>query len=249
VPGRLDALEWSSWHQRMIVALGVTWILDGLEASLIANVAPTLTRSDTLGLSATDVGVANSVYLLGQVAGALIFGHLADRLGRKRLFLITLALYLAATALSGLAPDYSVFLVFRLPAGSGIGGEYSAINSAIDEIVPARVRGAVDLAVNGSYWVGVALGAGATLIVLNERIFPAAIGWRVAVGRGALLGLVILPVRRHVPESPRWLLTHGYVKAAQATVERIEIEVYGARRAAVASVSAVLPVAVRAPPT
>jgi len=245
VPGRLDALEWSSWHRRMILALGVTWILDGLEASLIANVAPTLTRSDALGLSATEVGVANSVYLLGQVAGALIFGHLADRLGRKRLFLITLALYLAATALSGLAPDYSVFLVFRLLAGSGIGGEYSAINSAIDEIVPARVRGAVDLAVNGSYWVGVALGAGATLIVLNERIFPAAIGWRIAFGLGALLGLVILPVRRHVPESPRWLLTHGYVEAAQKTVERIEIEVYGAGRAAVASVSAVVPVAVK----
>ena len=229
----------------MILALGITWILDGLEASLIANVAPTLTRSDALGLSATEVGVANSVYLLGQVAGALIFGHLADRLGRKRLFLITLALYLAATALSGLAPDYSVFLVFRLLAGSGIGGEYSAINSAIDEIVPARVRGAVDLAVNGSYWVGVALGAGATLIVLNERIFPAAIGWRIAFGLGALLGLVILPVRRHVPESPRWLLTHGYVEAAQKTVERIEIEVYGAGRAAVASVSAVVPVAVK----
>ncbi|HTM31993.1 MAG TPA: MFS transporter, partial [Vicinamibacterales bacterium] len=245
VPGRLDALEWSSWHRRMILALGITWILDGLEASLIANVAPTLTRSDALGLSATEVGVANSVYLLGQVAGALIFGHLADRLGRKRLFLITLALYLAATALSGLAPDYSVFLVFRLLAGSGIGGEYSAINSAIDEIVPARVRGAVDLAVNGSYWVGVALGAGATLIVLNERIFPAAIGWRIAFGLGALLGLVILPVRRHVPESPRWLLTHGYVEAAQKTVERIEIEVYGAGRAAVASVSAVVPVAVK----
>lgn len=230
IPGRLDALEWSPWHRRMILALGITWILDGLEASLIANIAPTLQRPETLGLSATEVGFANTIYLVGQVAGALLFGHLTDRLGRKRLFLVTLALYLAATALSGLAPGYGIFLLFRLLAGSGIGGEYSAINSAIDELVPARIRGAVDLAVNGSYWIGVALGAGATLIVLNEQLFPVAIGWRLTFGFGALLGLVIVPVRRHLPESPRWLLNHGYVRDAQAVVEQIEIEVYGAKR-------------------
>jgi MFS family permease len=227
VPGRLDALVWSRWHQRLLLALGITWILDGLEASLVANVAPTLRHPDALGLSATQVGLANSVYLLGQVAGALIFGHLTDRLGRKRLFLVTLALYLGATALSGLAPNYAVFLGFRLLAGAGIGGEYSAINSAIDEMVPARLRGAIALGVNGSYWVGVALGAGVTLIVLDTRLFPIGLGWRVAFGFGAVLGLAILLVRRHMPESPRWLLTHGHVKAAIATVERIEAQVYG----------------------
>jgi MFS family permease len=227
VPGRLDALIWSRWHQRLLLALGITWILDGLEASLVANVAPTLRHPDALGLSATQVGLANSAYLLGQVAGALVFGHLTDRLGRKRLFLVTLALYLGATALSGLAPDYAVFLTFRLLAGAGIGGEYSAINSAIDEMVPARLRGTIALGINGSYWVGVALGAGVTLVVLDPRLFPIGIGWRVAFGFGALLGLAILLVRRHMPESPRWLLTHGHVQAAIATVERIEAQVYG----------------------
>ena len=227
VPGRLDALIWSRWHQRLLLALGITWILDGLEASLVANVAPTLRHPDALGLSATQVGMANSVYLLGQVAGALVFGHLTDRLGRKRLFLVTLALYLSATALSGLAPSYEVFLGFRLLAGAGIGGEYSAINSAIDEMVPARLRGAIALAVNGSYWVGVAMGAGVTLVVLDPRLFPIGVGWRIAFGFGAVLGLTILLVRRHMPESPRWLLTHGHVKAAIETVERIEAQVYG----------------------
>jgi MFS family permease len=227
VPGRLDALAWSRWHQRMVLALGITWILDGLEASLVANVAPTLRHPDALGLSATEIGIANSVYLVGQVVGALCFGHLTDRFGRKRLFLVTLAIYLGATAASGLAPSYAVFLGFRFLAGSGIGGEYSAINSAIDELVPARIRGTVDLAINGSYWVGVALGAGVTLIVLDTRILPIGIGWRVAFGLGAVLGLVILVVRRHLPESPRWLLSHGYVRQAIAVVEHIEAQVYG----------------------
>jgi len=227
VPGRLDALVWSRWHQRLLLALGITWILDGLEASLVANVAPTLRHPEALGLSATQVGIANSAYLLGQVAGALVFGYLTDRLGRKRLFLVTLALYLGATALSGLAPTYAVFLGFRLLAGAGIGGEYSAINSAIDEMVPARMRGTIALAVNGSYWVGVALGAGVTLVVLDPRLFPIGVGWRIAFGFGAVLGLAILLVRRHMPESPRWLLTHGHVKAAIETVERIEAQVYG----------------------
>jgi len=227
VPGRLDALVWSRWHQRLLLALGITWILDGLEASLVANVAPTLRHPDALGLSATQIGMANSVYLLGQVAGALVFGHLTDRLGRKRLFLVTLGLYLGATAFSGLALSYAVFLGFRLLAGAGIGGEYSAINSAIDEMVPARLRGAIALAVNGSYWVGVAMGAGVTLVVLDPRLFPIGVGWRLAFWFGAVLGLAILLVRRHMPESPRWLLTHGHVKAAIETVERIEAQVYG----------------------
>ncbi|MGE3956033.1 MAG: MFS transporter [Vicinamibacterales bacterium] len=227
IPSRLDSLSWSPWHRRMILALGITWVLDGLEASLIANIAPTLQSAATLGLSATQVGFANSVYLMGQVVGALVFGHLTDRLGRKRLFLATLGLYLGATALSGLAPGYEVFLVFRALAGAGIGGEYSAINSAIDELVPARIRGTVDLAVNGSYWVGVALGAGATLLVLDPRLFPIETGWRIAFGAGAVLGLIIVPVRRVLPESPRWLLNHGYVRLAHEVVRQIEVLVYG----------------------
>jgi MFS family permease len=227
VPPRLDALGWSRWHQRVVIALGITWILDGLEASLISNLAPTLQHPQTLGLSASQIGVASSLYLAGQVGGALLFGWLTDRLGRKRLFLVTLGLYLIATALSGLAPTFGVFLVFRLLAGAGIGGEYSAINSAIDELVPARIRGQIDLAINGSYWIGAALGAAGTMVLVNPNILPVAWGWRVAFFLGALLGAGILLVRRHVPESPRWLLTHGHVGAARETVATIEREVHG----------------------
>lgn len=227
LPARLDALTWSAWHRRVVLALGITWILDGLEASLIANLAPSLGDPRALGLSAAQIGLTNTVYLIGQVVGALGFGHLTDRLGRKRLFMVTLTLYLTATALSGLAPGLFTFMLLRGLAGAGIGGEYSAINSAIDELVPARVRGRVDLAINGSYWVGVALGAGVTVLVLNPALLPLAIGWRVAFGVGSLLGLAILLVRRHVPESPRWLLLHGYVQEARATVEQIEREIFG----------------------
>lgn len=229
LPPRLDALGWSRWHRRVVIALGITWILDGLEASLIANLAPTLQDERTLGLSGAEIGLANTMYLIGQVAGALGFGHLTDRIGRKRLFLVTLGLYLVATALSGLAPNLAVFLVFRTLAGAGIGGEYSAINSAIDELVPARIRGQIDLAINGSYWVGVALGAGLTLIILDPALLPVSAGWRVAFGLGALLGLAILVVRRDMPESPRWLLNHGRVTEATAIVERIEADVHGPR--------------------
>jgi MFS family permease len=225
VPLRLDALGWSRWHKRVIFALGITWILDGLEASLIGALGPTLRDPQTLGLTGGEVGFANTVYLIGQVIGALVFGHLTDRLGRKRLFLVTIALYLVATALSGLAPNYVVFLVLRFFAGAGIGGEYSAINSAIDELVPARIRGRIDLAINGSYWIGVAMAAGLTLILLDATVFPIALGWRLAFGFGAILGLSIMVVRRHIPESPRWLLTHGYVEEAHATTSEIETHV------------------------
>jgi MFS family permease len=245
VPGRLDALAWSRWHWRMVLALGITWILDGLEASLVANVAPTLRHPDALGLSATAIGVANSAYLVGQVIGALCFGHLTDRFGRKRLFLVTLAIYLCSTAATGLASSYAVFVALRFLAGSGIGGEYSAINSAIDELVPARVRGTIDLAINGSYWVGVALGAGVTLILLDTRLFPVAIGWRVAFGLGAVMGLAIMVVRRHLPESPRWLLSHGFVRDAVAVVEYIEAQVYGPGGRAGASVSSIAAIKVQ----
>lgn len=225
VPLRLDALGWSRWHKRVIVALGITWILDGLEASLVAALSPTLRDPHTLGLTGGEIGFASTVYLIGQVIGALVFGHLTDRLGRKRLFLVTIALYLAATALSGLAPTYEVFLVLRFFAGAGIGGEYSAINSAIDELVPARIRGRIDLAINGSYWIGVAMAAGLTLILLDATIFPIDIGWRIAFGFGAVLGLSIMVIRRHIPELPRWLLTHGYVEEAHATTLEIETHV------------------------
>ena len=227
VPGRLDALGWSRWHQRLILALGITWILDGLEASLVANVAPTLRHPDALGLSATEVGLANSVVPARPGGRRMVFGHLTDRLGRKRLFLITLALYLGATALSGLAPGFAVFLV--LPSAGGRRHRRRVLRHQLrDRRDDARApAGTVALAVNGSYWVGVGLGAGVTLIVLDPRLFPIEVGWRVAFGFGALLGLAILLVRRHMPESPRWLLTHGHVQAAIATVERIEAQVYG----------------------
>lgn len=229
VAQRLDRLPWSTWHRRVLLALGITWSLDGLEASLVANLAPTLTRADTLALSAGEVGLSNTAYLLGQVLGALLFGWLTDRKGRKKLFLVTLGVYLGATACGGLAPNLAVFAAFRFLAGAGIGGEYSAINSAIDEIVPARVRGQVDLAINSTYWIGVAVGSALTLLLTNPALVPVAYGWRFAFGLGALFGLVILVVRRHIPESPRWLSLHGRGVEAEATMTAIESAVYGAR--------------------
>jgi MFS family permease len=227
VPPRLDALRWSRWHRRVVVALGITWILDGVEASLVANLGPTLMSPHTLGLTAAAVGLANSAYLLGQVIGALVFGFLTDRWGRKRLFLITLGIYLGATALSGAAPNFAVFVVLRFFAGTGIGGEYSAINTAIDELVPARLRGRIDLGINGSYWLGVAMGAGLTLILLDPAVLPISLGWRVAFGFGAVLGLGVLVLRKAMPESPRWLLMHGYLNEAANTMDRIEIDALG----------------------
>jgi MFS family permease len=222
VPTRLDALRWSRWHRRVVLALGITWILDGLEASLIANIAPTLQDPRALGLSATQIGWTNASYLVGQVLGALVFAHLTDRFGRKRLFLVTLAIYLLGTAASGLAPSFAAFLALRFVAGSGIGGEYAAINSAIDELVPARVRGAIDLAINGSYWIGIAAGAVVTLVLLDPTLLPIGLGWRLSFGLGALLGVAVLVVRRHVPESPRWLLLHGHTRRARDVVDEIE---------------------------
>jgi MFS family permease len=225
IPARLDALPWSAWHWRIVIALGVSWMLDGLEVTLVGSLGGVLEREDTLGLSATEIGLAGSSYIAGAVLGALYFGRLADRLGRKRIFLVTMAVYLVATVLSALSVGFLSFAVFRFLTGFGIGGEYGAINSAIDELIPARVRGWVDLAINGSFWVGAALGAGLSLALLDPDMVGPRIGWRLAFALGALIGIAILLVRRHVPESPRWLITHGHHAQAEGVVVSIEAEV------------------------
>ena len=230
LPGRLERLPWSAWHWRVVIAFGVTWVLDGLEVTLVGSVSTVLAEPGTLGLTETQIGAAASAYLAGAILGALVFGKLTDRLGRKRLFLVTLAVYLGATVLTALSWGPGSFAVFRALTGAGIGGEYAAVNSAIDELVPARVRGRVDLTINGTYWLGATLGAASTLILLDPHVLPHRIGWRVVFGLGATLGLVIVFVRRHVPESPRWLLSHGRVAEAEQTVASIEREVARHRR-------------------
>ena len=231
IPARLDRLPWSGWHWRVVIALGVAWMLDGLEVTLVGSIGGMLMRPDSLGLSATEIGWAGSAYVGGAVLGALYFGRRADRLGRKRMFLTTLAIYLFATVATAFAFDYASFVLCRLATGFGIGGEYAAINSAIDELVPARVRGRVNLAINGSFWVGAALGAALSLPLLDPALFGPDVGWRIAFGTGALLAVAILLVRRAVPESPRWLLMHGQAEEARRVVARIEAQV-GLRQAA-----------------
>jgi MFS family permease len=225
IPARLDRLPWSRWHWRVVIALGVSWLLDGLEVTVVGALGPTLGRADTLGLSAGEVGWAASAYVGGAVVGALVFGRLADRLGRKRMFLVTLAVYLVATVLTSFSFDLISFAMCRALTGFGIGGEYAAINSAIDELIPARLRGTVDLAVNGSFWIGAAMGAALSIVLLQPGFLPPDIAWRLAFGLGAMLGFGILLVRRHVPESPRWLLTHGRSEEAEAIVRSIETEI------------------------
>jgi MFS family permease len=222
VPGRLDRLPWSRWHVMVVVALGVTWILDGLEVTLAGSLGGVLQEPGTLGLTATEVGASATAYLLGAVLGALGFGYGTDLWGRKRLFYVTLIVYLTGTALSGCAWSFASYFAFRFITGAGIGGEYAAINSAIDELIPARFRGRVDLAVNSSFWVGAALGSGAVYVLLDPRFLPVGVGWRLVFGCGAVLGLGILALRRFVPESPRWLMLHGHEAQAQRTVGEIE---------------------------
>ena len=225
IPARLDRLPWSAWHWRVVIALGVSWLLDGLEVTVVGSLGPALQRDDTLGLTAAQIGWAASAYIGGAVLGALFFGRLADRLGRKRMFLVTLVVYLIATVLTAFSWDILSFAVCRFLTGFGIGGEYAAINSAIDELIPARLRGTVDLAINGTFWIGAALGAALSIVLLHPGWVGAAWGWRIAFGLGGVLGVAILLVRRHVPESPRWLLTHGRVEEAEAVVREIEREV------------------------
>jgi MFS family permease len=223
IPRRLDRLPWSRWHWIVIVALGITWILDGLEVTLVGSISGVLTDKGTLHLSTAEATAAGSFYLAGAVGGALLFGYLTDRYGRKKLFMITLGVYLLFTVATALAWNFWSFMIFRVLAGSGIGGEYSAINSAIDELVPARVRGRVALAINSSWWIGTAAAAGLTVLLLNTLAVN--LGWRVAFALGAVLAVGILFIRHIVPESPRWLLTHGRAEEAEEVVREIEEEV------------------------
>jgi MFS family permease len=226
VPARLDRLPWSKFHWRIVIGLGTVWILDGLQVTVVGSIAPRMTDPGSgIDLNSRDVGIAAALYVAGACFGALFFGHLTDRYGRKRLFMVTLGLYIAASVATAFsfAPWY--FFVCRALTGMGIGGEYSAINTAIDELIPARNRGQVDLAINGSFWVGAGLGALASLLFLDESIFATDVGWRLAFGVGALLGFGILLVRRNVPESPRWLFIHGREEEAERIVREIEEEV------------------------
>jgi MFS family permease len=227
IPARLDALPFGRFHILVIVALGVTWILDGLEVTLAGALSGELKQSSALGLSNAQVGLAGSSYLAGAVLGALFFGWLTDRLGRKKLFTITLAVYLLATAATGLAWNAWSFVLFRFLTGTGIGGEYTAINSTIQELIPARLRGWTDLLINGSFWLGAALGAGGAIVLLDPAFIDPAVGWRLAFLIGATIGLVIVVMRLWIPESPRWLMTHGFPQAALTVVRGIEAKFSG----------------------
>src|SRR6188508_175299 len=222
VPARLDALRWGGFHTRMVAALGITWILDGLEVTLAGALSGALKESPTLKFSNFDVGLANSAYLAGAVIGALGFGWLTDRIGRRKLFFITLALYLTATAATALSWNVASYALFRFLTGAGIGGEYTAINSTIQELVPARYRGWTDLVINGSFWIGAAIGAVAAIVLLDPAVLAPDHGWRLAYLIGAGLGLVVFVMRMWIPESPRWLMIHGRPEQAHAIVDEIE---------------------------
>ena len=218
----MDRLPWSRWHWLVVIALGITWVLDGLEVTLAGAVGGILERPDTLGLTDAQVGASATFYLAGAVSGALLFGYATDRLGRKKLFTITLLLYLTATALTAFSWNFASYAFFRALTGAGIGGEYSAINSAIDELIPARVRGRVDLIINGSFWIGAAVASAAIMGLLETGIVPLQIGWRLVFGIGAVLGLIIIFLRHAIPESPRWLMVHGREAEAEQIVAAIE---------------------------
>ena len=222
IPARLDRLPWGRFHTLVVAALGITWILDGLEVTLAGSLAGALKESPVLRFTNTDVGLASSAYLAGAVLGAVFFGWLTDRLGRKKLFFITLTVYLLATAATAASWNIASFALFRFVTGAGIGGEYAAINSTIQELIPARVRGWSDLVINGSFWVGAAAGALGSLMLLNPTVINPEIGWRIAFLIGATLALVIFFMRLWLPESPRWLITHGRVQEAQRVIEGIE---------------------------
>ncbi len=222
IPARMDRLPWSSWHVRIITALGTSWLLDGLEVTLVGSLSGILESSHGLSLTDTQVTGAATTYLAGAVLGALVFGYLTDRLGRKHLFLVTLATYSLATTASAFSWNVLSFSIFRFFTGVGIGGEYAAINSAVDELIPGRIRGTVDLVVNGTFWVGASLGAVASMLLLNGHFLSQNTGWRYAFGIGGTLGLLVLILRLYVPESPRWLMLRGREDEADKVVCDIE---------------------------
>ena len=235
IPARLDRLPWSRFHLLVVAALGITWILDGLEVTIVGSIGPALQSTAALGLSVADVGMAASFYLAGAVLGALLFGWLTDRVGRKRIFSITLGIYILSVIATACSWDLWSFVLFRFLTGFGIGGEYAAINSAIDELIPARVRGRVDLLVNGSFWLGAAGGAAASLaLARGDGSFPN--GWRYGFAIGGVLGLLVLVLRRWVPESPRWLVTHGHEEEANRVMREIEHRVEATAGPALAAV-------------
>ncbi len=225
IPARLDCLPWTRFHTMIAAGLGITWVLDGLEVTLFGAVSAVLQDPETLNFSPAEIGLLASFYLVGAVLGSLVFGWLTDRYGRRLFFFITLATYLIGVLLSAFSWNFWSFAVFRFITGSGIGGEYAAINSAIDELIPARLRGRVDIIINGSFWVGAGVGSGATLVLLNTHVFAIDVGWRLGCAIGAVLGLGILLVRGFVPESPRWLITHGRERDAERTMRGIEATV------------------------
>ena len=232
IPARLDRLPWSSFHWLVVLALGASWAIDGLEVTLTGTVSGVLQDRATLGLDSGEIGALGSAYLAGAVIGALVCGHLTDRHGRSKLFFITLGIYLAGTLATAFSWDFWSMAAFRVITGFGIGGEYAAINSAIDELIPARVRGQVNLFINGSYWIGAAAGSAATLLLLDPAFLPIDVGWRLGFGIGAVLGLLVLFARRYVPESPRWLTIHGRHDRAEEVVRAIEGRVARAAGAA-----------------
>ena len=222
IPARLDRLPWTRFHSLVVIALGITWILDGLEVTLAGSIAGALQESPVLRFDAAEVGLVGTAYLAGAVVGAVLFGYLTDRFGRRKLFFVTLGLYLTATAATAFSWNFWSFALFRALTGAGIGGEYTAINSAIQEFVPARFRGRTDLAINGSFWIGAALGAAGAVLFLQPGTLPPDWGWRAAFGIGAVLGLGILALRRLLPESPRWLMLHARLGEAEAVIGEIE---------------------------
>ena len=230
IPARLDRLPWSRWHWTIVAGLGITWILDGLEVTVVGSIGARLQDRVALSLSAAQVGGAASAYLIGAVIGSLVFGYLTDRFGRKKLFLVTLGWYLVATLLTAASWDLWSFVVFRFLTGLGIGGEYSAINSTIDELIPSARRGWVDLAINGTFWFGAILGSGASIALLNPNVIDQHYGWRIAFGMGAVLAFAIAFIRKGIPESPRWLLTHGRSGEAALAMDAIEAQVVGQNR-------------------
>lgn len=225
IPARLDRLPWTRFHLLVILALGITWILDGLEVTIVGAMGGILQHQDTLALTSAEIGDIGAIYIAGAVIGALIFGYLTDRNGRKVMFFTTLSIYLAGVLVSTFAQGFWTLALGRVLIGLGIGGEYAAVNSAIDELIPARLRGRIALLVNGSFWIGAALGSGLTTILLDPAIVHIDVGWRIGFALGAIIGVVILFLRSYIPESPRWQATHGYMDEAEATMKKIEATV------------------------